>query len=94
MPQRCIGIGSLAGRIRSAAEIRRSKTRIGWLQQHGVIADEHGPQWEGFRELRNDSSHAEMQSLFTPGNAYTMLRIVAECVNALHTPPSLGRASA
>jgi hypothetical protein len=68
------------------------KTRIVWLQQRGVIADEHTSQWEGFRELRNATSHADMQSLFTPGNAYTMLRAVAECVNALYAPPNTGRA--
>jgi hypothetical protein len=65
------------------------KTRIAWLQRRGVIDAEHAPQWEGFRELRNHTSHADMQSLFTPGNAYTMLRTVAERVNALYAPPTL-----
>ena len=58
-------------------------------QQHGVIADEQATQWDGFRELRNHTSHADMQSLFTPGNSYTMLHAVAECVNALYAPPTL-----
>jgi hypothetical protein len=62
--------------------------RIRWLCQHGVIADKYAHQWGGFRELRNDTSHPEMQSLFTPGNAYTMLRAVAECVSALYAPPA------
>jgi hypothetical protein len=43
------------------------KARIGWLHRHGVIDDENAPQWQGFRELRNHASHADMQSLFTPG---------------------------
>ncbi len=63
--------------------------RIRWLRQHGVIADERAQQWDGFRELRNDTSHPEMQSLFTPGNAYTMLNAVAECVSGLYAPPTL-----
>jgi hypothetical protein len=67
------------------------KARIGWLREHGVIADERAPQWEGFRELRNDSSHPDMQSVFTPGNAYTVLRAIAECVCALYAPPALRR---
>jgi hypothetical protein len=65
------------------------KARISWLREHGVIADEHAQRWDGFRELRNHASHADMQSIFTPGNAYTMLRAVVECVNALHAPPTL-----
>jgi len=68
---------------------RTFKVRIQWLREHGVIADEHAPQWEGFRELRNHTTHADMQSLFTPGNAYTMLRAVAQCVSALYAPPNL-----
>jgi hypothetical protein len=64
-------------------------TRIQWLRERGVIVEQHAPQWDGFRELRNHTSHAEMQSLFTPGNAYTMLRAVAECVNAIYAPPTL-----
>lgn len=67
------------------------KARIRWLREHGVIADERAPQWEGFRELRNDSSHPDMQSVFTPGNAYTVLRAVAECVSGLYAPPALKR---
>jgi hypothetical protein len=54
-----------------------------------VIADEHAHQWDGFRELRNDTSHPEMQSLFTPGNAYTVLNAVAGCVSGLYAPPTL-----
>lgn len=70
------------------------KTRIGWLQQHGMITDEQATQWDGFRELRNHASHADMQSIFTPGNAYTMLRAVAECVSALYAPPTLNASRA
>lgn len=63
--------------------------RIGWLHQHGAIADEHAHQWAGFRELRNEASHPDMQPLITPGNAYSTLTIVAKCVNALYAPPEL-----
>jgi hypothetical protein len=69
------------------------KTRIQWLREQGVIADEYAPQWEGFRELRNQTSHADMPSLFTPGNAYTMLRAVTECVSAIYAPPTLNVAA-
>jgi hypothetical protein len=65
--------------------------RIRWLREHGVITEDHVPQWEGSRELRNHASHPDMQSIFTPGNAYTMLHAVAECVNALYAPPTLER---
>ncbi|HTW41069.1 MAG TPA: hypothetical protein VMD79_02000 [Solirubrobacteraceae bacterium] len=67
------------------------KARIRWLHEHGVIADERSPQWEGFRELRNDSSNPDMPSVFTPGNAYMVLRAIAECVSALYAPPALRR---
>jgi hypothetical protein len=63
--------------------------RIRWLRQHGVIADEHAHRWDGFRELRNDTSDPKMQSIFTPGNAYTVLSAVAECVSGLYAPPTL-----
>ncbi|HTA96307.1 MAG TPA: hypothetical protein VK730_01535 [Solirubrobacteraceae bacterium] len=65
--------------------------RIRWLRQHGVIADENMHQWDGFWKLRNDSSHPERQSIFTPGNAYTVLRAVAGCVSALYAPLTLRR---
>ena len=65
--------------------------RVRWLRQHGFIAEEHAHQWDGFRELRNDASHPEVQSVFTPGNAYTVLQAVAGCVTALYAPPTLKR---
>ena len=63
--------------------------RIRWLIEHGAMREEERQRWAAYRELRNISSHPEMQMLHTPADALRSLTLVARSVNALFRPPVL-----
>jgi hypothetical protein len=57
--------------------------RIHWLVDKGVIPNSELVRWDAIRELRNEASHPERQSILMPGNAIGILETAAEQINSL-----------
>jgi hypothetical protein len=48
-----------------------------------VIPASHAPRWEALRGLRNDASRPKRRSIYDPGQASSMLGLVAEKLNEM-----------
>ncbi len=57
--------------------------RIKWLCDHGVIPEEERLRWDGLRNLRNITSHPEMQMIHPPGSVLTSFQLAARLISAL-----------
>lgn len=62
---------------------RTFKKRIDWLVDKGTIPESKLNRWKAIRELRNAASHADCQSISTPGNAIELLEQIAGQINSL-----------
>ncbi len=62
--------------------------RIEWAAKRGLFDKSTAGRWQAARELRNQASHAERQSIYTPGMALEILHYTAGCINELFFPLS------
>ena len=81
----------LGGRRTHRGEWPTFKARIRWLIEHGAIPQDEVRRWNAYREMRNITSHPQMQSLVMPGDALRSLQMVAASVNAIFRPATLRR---
>lgn len=57
--------------------------RLDWLKARGVLTGEERRWWDSIRELRNLGSHADFQSIHSPGSVLATFQSVVKAINDL-----------